>query len=141
MHPYIMTLGHEDEEGMKWHLYWYAKVLGIFHVNMRCLGCMETECMEFLWVHWFRCDLDYKGSFETCHLHHIGLSDSEDPTSYKFLNPNNILQSVHLIPAFALNERDPEVHNSDDLDNDTSILDIYYYVSIYVIHESSLHQL
>jgi len=52
--PYIMTLGHEDEEGhTKWHLYWYAQVLGIFHINVRLLGCMEMECMEFLWVHWF----------------------------------------------------------------------------------------
>lgn len=38
-HPYLMTLGHEDqEEGTKWHPYWYAKVLGIFHVNMRRWG-------------------------------------------------------------------------------------------------------
>ena len=91
-HPYIMTLGHEDEEGeMTWHPYWYAKVIGIFHVNVRCSGHMETERMEFLWVHWFGRDLDHKGSFETCQLHRIGLTDSEDPTSYGFLNPDDVL--------------------------------------------------
>ena len=66
-HLYIMTLGHEDkEEEMKHHPYWYAKVLGIFHVNVRHLGRIETKRMEFLWVHWFGYDLDYKGSFGTC---------------------------------------------------------------------------
>ena len=140
-HPYIMTLGHEDEEGTKWHPYWYAKVLGIFHVNVRRSGCMETERMEFLWVHWFRRDLDHEGGFETRCLHRIGLSDSKDPTSYEFLNPNDVLQSVHLIPVFALNERDLEAHNSDDSENDTSMPDVYYYVSMYVIYKSSLHQL
>ena len=48
-HPYIMTLGHEDEEEeTKCHPYWYAKVLGIFHVNVRRSGHMETKRMEFL---------------------------------------------------------------------------------------------
>jgi hypothetical protein len=102
---------------------------------------MKTKHMEFLWVHWFRCNLDYEGSFETCHLYYIGLSDSKDPTSYKFLNPNDILRSVHLVLAFTLNERDQDTHNSDDSDNDTSISDFYYYVSMYMIYESSLHQL
>jgi hypothetical protein len=86
-----MTLGYENEEGMKWHPYWYAKVLKIFHVNVRHLGCMETKCMEFLWVHWFRHDPDYEGGFETCQLYHIGLIDIEDPTSYEFLNPSDVL--------------------------------------------------
>lgn len=39
MHPYIMVLAHEDEgEEDKRHPYWYAKVLGIFHVNVRISG-------------------------------------------------------------------------------------------------------
>jgi len=90
-HLYLMTLGHEDEEGAKWHPYWYAKVLGIFHVNVRHSGFMETERMEFLWVHWFGRDTDHKGGFKTCRLHRIGLMDSEDPTSYEFLNPSDVL--------------------------------------------------
>ena len=90
--PYVMTLGHEDEEAeTTWHLYWYARVLAIFHVNVRISDRTETECMEFLWVHWFRCDPDHEGSFETCRLHCIGLTDSDDPTSYGFLNPSDAL--------------------------------------------------
>ena len=87
-----MTLGHEDEdEGTKLHPYWYAKVLGIFHVNVRRSGCMETDRMDFLWVHWFGRDLDHEGGFVTRRLHRIGLTDSEDFTSYGFLNPSDVL--------------------------------------------------
>jgi len=136
-HPYIMTLGHEDEEGeTTWHPYWYAKVIGIFHINVRRSGRMETERMEFLWVHWFGRDLDHKGSFETRRLHHIGLTDSEDPTSYGFLNPDDVLRSVHLIAAFLPNEREQEAHDLDDSDDDAPVPE-FYYVSMYVIHHSS----
>ena len=91
-HPYVMTLGHEDEDdGTKSHLYWYAKVLGIFYVNVRHSGHMETKHMDFLWVHWFGHDLDHKGGFSTCQLHCIGLTDSKDFTSYRFLNPSDVL--------------------------------------------------
>ena len=49
--PYIMMLGHEDEDDTTWHLFWYAQVLWIFHVNIRVSERIETDCMEFLWVH------------------------------------------------------------------------------------------
>jgi len=131
---YLMTLGHKDrEEGTKWHPYWYAKVLGIFHVNMRRSGSMETERMEFLWVHWFRRDPDHEGGFETCRLHCIGLTDSEDPTLYEFLNPSDVLRSVHLIPAFLPNEENQEADDSDD----DAIPQFHYYVSMYVIIAST----
>ena len=92
---------------------------------------LATKHMEFLWVHWFGHDLDHEGSFETCCLHHIGLTDSKDPTSYEFLNPSDILRSVHLIPTFLPNEENQE---ADDSDNN-AIPQSYYYVSIYVILE------
>jgi len=128
-HPYLMTLGHKDEEGAKWHPYWYAKVLGIFHVNVRRSGFMETERMEFLWVHWFGCNTDHKGGFETRRLHRIGLMDSEDPTSYEFLNPSDVLRSVHLITAFSPNQENQQAVDSDD----DAIPQVHYYVSMYVM--------
>jgi hypothetical protein len=125
-HPYIMTLAHEDEEeGTKWHPYWYAKVLGIFHANVRRTGCPETERVEFLWVHWFGRDPDHEGSFVTRRLHRIGLTVDEDPTSRGFLDPGDVLRSVHLIPAFSPND------DSDNCDEGTPRTTLYY-VSMYV---------
>ena len=136
--PYIMTLGHEDEEeGTKWHPYWYAKVIGIYHVNVRRSGSMETERTDFLWVHWFGRDLDHEGGFETRRLHRIGLTDSEDSSSYGFLDPGDVLRGVHLIPAFHPNQMS-EDSEMDDSGNATSIQE-YYYISMYVIRFIHLH--
>lgn len=123
-----MTLGHEDEEeGTTWHPYWYAKVLGIFHANVRRSGYTETERVEFLWVHWFGRDPDHEGGFDTRRLHRIGLTEDSDAASRGFLNPSDVLRSVHLIPAFSLNE---------EVDDDEANPSLYY-VSMYVITVSS----
>jgi len=127
-HPYVMTLAHEDEEDKNnRHPYWYAKVLGIFHVNIRLSDNSETEKMDFLWVHWFGRDPDYRGGLEACRLHRVGLMDPEDPSSYLFLNPSDMLQAIHLIPAFSTGRlaSDPEA-DEDNTDWE------FYYVSMYV---------
>jgi hypothetical protein len=127
-HPYVMTLAHENEEDKNnWHPYWYAKVLRIFHVNIRLSDSSETEKMDFLWVHWFGQDPDYRGGLEAHHLHHVGLMDPRDPSSYSFLNPSNMLRAVHLIPAFLTGRlaSDPEA-DEDNMDWE------FYYMSMYI---------
>lgn len=117
-HPYIIALGHEDEEvNHKRHLYWYAKVLGIYHVNVRVSGQVKTQRMEFLWVCWFRQDLNHKGGFKTHCLHCIGLLDPNDPGFYGFLNPSDVLRAVHLIPTFEIGRKKP-VDPEADQDNE-----------------------
>jgi hypothetical protein len=116
-HPYIMVLAHEDEgEEDERHPYWYAKVLGIFHVNIRVSGDIEVERMDFLWVHWFGRDPDHSSGFEKHRLHRIGLLDPATPTSFGFLNPSDVLRAVHLIPAFSVGKTpalDSETDNAE----------------------------
>ena len=138
-HPYVMTLGHEDEEGdTTRHPYWYAKILGIFHVNVRLSDRMEIDRMEFLWVHWFGREPGHEGGFESRRLHRIGLTDSEDSTSYGFINPRDVLRGVHLIPAFSTNlvvqERDVD-DEGDNSDDDNTENPDFYYVSMYAVIE------
>jgi len=98
---YIMALAHEDDEEADCHPYWYAKVLSVFHVKVRTMGHPDTRKMDILWVHWFGRDPDHQGGFNTRRLHRVGLLDSNEPTSYGFLNPSDVLRAVHLIPAFS----------------------------------------
>lgn len=126
-HPYIMTLGHEDEEvDTKRHPYWYAKILGIYHVNVRVSGQMESQRMEFLWVHWFGRDPDHEGGFKTRRLYRIGLLDPNDPDSYGFLDPGDVLRAVHLIPAFEIGRKKPVDSEADQDGEDWED----YYVSM-----------
>ena len=127
-HPYIMALAHEDEGEDEQHPYWYAKVLGIFHVNIRISGNFDVVRMDFLWVHWFGRDPDHPGGFKKRRLHRIGLLDSTSPTSFGFLNPSDVLRAVHLIPVFSIG-RTPESPGLD-IDEEESESD-FFYVSMY----------
>jgi hypothetical protein len=133
-HPYIMVLAHEDEEEEdKIHPYWYAKVLGIFHVNVRISESDDFEVlrMDFLWVHWFGRDPGHPGGFKKRRLHRIGLLDPTDPESFGFINPSDVLRGVHLIPAFSIGKTPAMPENLDADDNDTD-WDCFY-VSMLVI--------
>ena len=127
-HPYIMVLSYEDEEEDRQHPYWYAKVLGIFHVNVRISGSLDIMRMDFLWVHWFGRDPDHFGGFKTRRLHRIGLLDASSTESFGFLNPSDVLRAVHLIPTFAIG-RTPAL--AEDLGADEDNADwAFFYVSM-----------
>lgn len=106
-HADIMVLSCEDEEDMdKQHPYWYARVIGIFHANVQhrdarvgpASRCSEPQKMEFLWVRWFGRDLHHRAGWKAKRLHRIGFDEQDQ---FGFLDPNDVIRGVHLIPAFA----------------------------------------
>jgi hypothetical protein len=132
-HADIMVLSHEDEEDeSKRHPYWYARVIGIFHANVRHVGpnstSSEPQKMEFLWVRWFGRDLTYRAGWRAKRLHRLGF-DEQDP--FGFLDPNVVIRGVHLIPAFAhgrTSEKLPPSIARQPSENDEDW--IYYYVAM-----------
>lgn len=106
-HSDIMVLAHEDDDEPDKHPYWYARIVGIFHADVRYIGdgsrSMEYERLDFVWVRWFGRDLTAPGGFAAKRLHRIGfVSDDGNGTSgaFGFLDPRFIIRAVHLIPAF-----------------------------------------
>jgi hypothetical protein len=102
-----MVLAHEDEQDSSAHPYWYGRVLGIFHADIRHVGPNsktggKPQRMEFLWVRWFGCDMTHIGGWKTRRLHRVGFLDAADPDSgaFGFLDPAEVLRAAHLIPAF-----------------------------------------
>jgi hypothetical protein len=105
-HVDVMVLSHEDEEDeSRQHPYWYARIIGIFHVNIRHTGpeskSMVPQKMDFLWVRWFGRDLSYAAGWEAKRLHRLGFLSHEDPDAFGFLDPAGVIRGVHIIPAFA----------------------------------------
>lgn len=104
-HADIMVLnpGEDSIPRKKQHPYWYARVCGVFHANARYTGpgtiAKDTRRVEFLWVRWFGVDPDFRAGFLPQRLHRVGFTDG--PRAITFLNPDLVLRSVHLIPAFA----------------------------------------
>ncbi|KAF8595066.1 hypothetical protein BDV93DRAFT_457700, partial [Ceratobasidium sp. AG-I] len=93
-HHFIMVANSDDSPE---HPFWYAKVLGIFHVNI--IQQTNSPIFEFLWVRWM--ETIELGSWERCKLErvqYVGKGSYRD--AFGFLDPKCVIRSCHLIPAF-----------------------------------------
>ncbi|KIL54289.1 hypothetical protein M378DRAFT_19051 [Amanita muscaria Koide BX008] len=99
----VMIAAHEDDPGQTPHPYWYARVIGIFHADVIQRGLDDSlpTRMDFLWVRWYGRDLTHRGGWKTRRLHRIGFVERQDPSAFGFLDPEMVIRSVHLIPAFS----------------------------------------
>jgi hypothetical protein len=84
-----MVLAREDEEESMSHPYWYGRILGIFHAEVRHIGSKsktggKVQRMEFLWVRWFGRDLSYRAGWKYKCLHRVGFLDANKPDSGAF---------------------------------------------------------
>jgi len=63
MHADFMVLSHENQDTAEPHPYWYGRIVGIFHAQVRHIGprssSTEIRRMDFLWVRWFGRDTHY----------------------------------------------------------------------------------
>jgi hypothetical protein len=103
-HADFMVLSHEDQNSAMPHPYWYGRIVGIFHAQVRHIGprskSTEIQRIDFLWVRWFGRDMDYHAGWKRKRLHRLGFMS--DDGAFGFLDPNQIIRGVHLIPGFAL---------------------------------------
>jgi hypothetical protein len=106
-----MVLSHEDE---KTHPFWYARVIGIFHINVEYreddTGMYSHPTrMDFLFVRWFRWDNSPAG-WTAKRLQRLEFFDEDSPDAYGFLDPDSVIRGIHLIPSFdhRIDPQDPE---------------------------------
>jgi len=134
-HADIMILSHEnDEDEEKCHPYWYARVIGIFHANVRHVGptsrSSDPQKMEFLWVRWFGIDPGYRAGWKARRLHRVGFTVYN---SFGFLDPKEVIRGVHLLPAFAHGRTSDYLAPSIARQPSEKREDwVYYYISMYV---------
>lgn len=96
---------HSPETGVGVHPFWYARVLGVFHVKVIQTGqgvCNRSiQHMEFLWVRWFGIKPCYRYGPKAARLPMIGFIPETDDSAFGFLDPSMVLRGCHLVPAFA----------------------------------------
>jgi len=100
-----MTLSHKDDEEHKTKFpYWFGQIIGIFHAVVFYIGpgshSVDPQHMEFLFVWWFGRDMGHQGGWKTRRPHRIGFIDGKDNDTFGFLDPQEVIRGVHLIPAF-----------------------------------------
>ena len=103
-HPDVMTISHE-EPGDNYHPYWYARVLGIFHINVIHSGpnlkSSDPNHINFLFVRWFGRDSNYATGWDARRLPRVGFLPPDMPGSFGLLDPVEVIWGIHMIPMFA----------------------------------------
>jgi len=103
-HRDVMLLAKNTDTSSDHH-FLYARVLGIYHVNVIYTGegmlDYDARRVEFLWVRWF----DYDGSrcirWDDLKLDRIFFPPMATESAFGFVDPRDVLRSCHVIPAFA----------------------------------------
>jgi hypothetical protein len=58
--------------------------------------------MDFLWVRWFGVEHGrYRYGIRHARLPKIGFVESTDPYAFAFLDPEQVIRGVHIIPAYS----------------------------------------
>jgi hypothetical protein len=80
--------------------FWYARVLGIYHVNV-VVSDSSLHRVDFLWVRWFK-SLGQRTEFS---LESLSLAPPQEEGSLGFIDPQDVVRRCHIVPAFASNMR------------------------------------
>ncbi|KAI0323530.1 hypothetical protein GY45DRAFT_1349767 [Cubamyces sp. BRFM 1775] len=104
-HPDIMVTAPQSAHP---HRFWFARVLDIFHADVRYTGPGATPASgtwvqkDFLWVRWLELDDSYACGFQERRLPRLQYLNANDPEvePFNFLDPDHVLRAAHLIPAF-----------------------------------------
>ncbi|KAI0318229.1 hypothetical protein OF83DRAFT_48304 [Amylostereum chailletii] len=104
-HADVMVLSPEDDGT---HVpYWFARVLDIFHLDVIHRGSHSKsenpQCLDVLWVRWLGLNTEkaVKGGWGEKRLHGVSFIPEHDHAPFGFLNPDQVVRAVQLIPAFA----------------------------------------
>ena len=97
-----MTYSHETDAANA-HPFWYGRIIAIFHACVRYFQsgpyAPEIQHIPFLYVRWFGCDTSFHSGFSHKWYPRIGFDDPE--YVFTFLNPDQVIRGVYLIPGFA----------------------------------------
>jgi hypothetical protein len=130
-HGDVMVLSGETTPS---HPYWYACVLGIYHLEV-WLNDGNKPVKQFinvLWVRWLVALQNYNSGIKHAHLPKVAFLEESDFDAFGFLNPGQVLWGAHLIPAFASKRGTSALRHGKSLARPTGELDDWeeYYVGM-----------
>ena len=108
--PYVMALSQDP-----FHPYIYARVLGIYRVKALHHSMAHPTEMDVLWVRWLAVDKKHKAGWKAKRLYKVRFLPNLDEGAFGFLDPDDVIRGVHLIPGFdeGLVEGDPGTPTSE----------------------------
>jgi hypothetical protein len=86
------------------HQFLYARVLGVYHVNVIYTGAgmldYRPRRLDFLWVRWFEYVGDKSVSWADCTLDSVRFPPMASEGAFGFVDPDDVLRSCHIVSAF-----------------------------------------
>ncbi|KAF8151198.1 hypothetical protein BJ912DRAFT_869512 [Pholiota molesta] len=109
----LETGNNPDSDALNAHPFLYARVIGIYHVNIIYTGPGMTgyEAMrfDFLHVRWFQLDVTGPHSgWTSSRLDRLSFPPMAEQGSFGFVDPSLVLRGCHLIQAFSLGKSHPD---------------------------------
>ncbi|KAF9039172.1 hypothetical protein BJ165DRAFT_1531274 [Panaeolus papilionaceus] len=99
--PFIMAI---DPESKQHSIFWYAAVIGIFHVEFQHIGStsksVRPQILHFFWVHWLGPVEGHDSGRDKAMLPKIQPLPEDDEFAYGCLDPSLVVRGCHLMPAF-----------------------------------------
>jgi hypothetical protein len=114
------------------HQYRYARVLGIYHVNVIYTGRgmldYRARRMEFLWVRWFEPvdALPVEDGWDHHQLDRLRFPAMDHPDAFGCVDPDHVLRAFHAIPRFLTGPRHPDGKGVSFYARDAKDWHIYY---------------
>jgi len=105
-HHDVVLLAKEDTiTNGTGHRFLYARVLGIYHVNVIYTGPGALDHgarkIKFLWVRWFEYAGNRSLAWRDCRLDSLHFPPVASDDAFGFIDPRDVLRGCHLVPAFA----------------------------------------
>jgi hypothetical protein len=102
-HCDIMMLASDNDDDDS-HPYWYARVIGIFHVNVIYTGTGMLDYLprrlDFLWVRWFQYDATHSIGWDRYKLDPLRFPPLSSRHAFGFVDPRNVLRACHIVQGF-----------------------------------------
>lgn len=109
-HRDIMLLSHRNVDSSH-HEYEYARVIGIYHVNVIYTGPgmldYRARRVSFLWVRWYENldDIPAQQGWKNAQLDRLRFPPLSDDDAFSFVDPALVLRGCHIIPSFLAGPR------------------------------------
>ncbi|KAF7288469.1 hypothetical protein HMN09_01389000 [Mycena chlorophos] len=83
------------------HPYEYGRALALLHLDVRLRSTgKRPQRVEAIWTRFYELDLTYKSGWKYKRLHRLSFLPHDDANAFGFINPTNIIRTIHLIPYF-----------------------------------------
>ncbi|KAJ2992167.1 hypothetical protein NUW54_g8000 [Trametes sanguinea] len=96
----VMVSNPASSQGASLYPWTYARVLGIYHVNVLIPGEAKYQREELLHVRWLQNDPAHIGGDQARRLDRIQFVPYDSGNAFGFVDPAQIIRACHLIPAF-----------------------------------------